>query len=73
MTVATAPPTIIGCLLPNLLVHRSDLAPTYGCTRTPESGPAIQTNASVSFEMPRLSKYGDPDDVSTDLNVIENN
>jgi hypothetical protein len=64
-TVAMAPPRMNGRRLPNLERHWSDLIPTYGCTRTPESGPAIQTRASKLFDRPKLRRYGLPLESST--------
>jgi hypothetical protein len=56
--VARAPPTMKGRLFPYLLRHRSLLMPTYGCTSTPESGPAIHTRARIALSSPRDNKNG---------------
>jgi hypothetical protein len=66
MTVAAAPPTMNGRRLPHLLRQPSLLMPTYGCTTTPDSGPAIQTKASSALLSPSESRYGEPFDISTD-------
>lgn len=56
--VAAAPPIIKGLLFPHLDLQLSLLSPTYGCTRVPESGPAIQTRASKDLLKPSEMRYG---------------
>lgn len=56
--VAAAPPTMNGLRFPHRRRQLSLLRPTYGWTRTPESGPAIQTRASIALLIPRDSRYG---------------
>lgn len=58
MIVAIAPPTMNGLLFPHRILQLSLFSPTYGCTSTPESGPAIHTSASMALLMPKESKYG---------------
>jgi hypothetical protein len=47
-----------GLLFPQGERHLSLLMPTYGWTRVPESGPAIQTKARSDLLIPKLSRYG---------------
>lgn len=56
--VEIAPPTMKGRLLPYFNRQLSLLRPTYGCTRVPERGPAIQTSASRDLLRPRDKRYG---------------
>lgn len=58
ITVASPPLMMYGFLLPHLLRDLSLLMPTYGCTSTPESGPAIQTKARTVLLRPREIRYG---------------
>lgn len=56
--VDIAPPMMNGRLLPYLDLQLSLLRPTYGWTRVPERGPAIQTSASRDLLRPRDKRYG---------------
>src|SRR2546430_639341 len=69
--VAKPPPITKGLLLPHLMRHLSLFKPTNGCTKTPDSGPASQTRASMALLMPRDSRYGEPLDISTDQPICK--
>jgi hypothetical protein len=58
MIVAIEPPTINGRRFPHLFRHPSLLIPTYGCTSTPDKGPAIHTKARSALFRPNESRYG---------------
>jgi len=71
MMVARAPPIMKGLRLPQRMRQLSLSMPTYGCTRVPESGPAIQTKAMRDLLRPRDSRYGEPLDISTDQAICK--
>ena len=56
--VAIAPPMMNGRLLPHEMRQLSLFIPTYGWTSAPDSGPAIQTSASIDLLNPRDKRYG---------------
>jgi hypothetical protein len=64
--VAAAPPSMKGFRLPHLIRQLSLSMPTYGWTKVPDSGPAIQTRAINDLLRPSDSRYGEPLDSSTD-------
>lgn len=64
--VAAAPPSMKGFLFPHGILQLSLSMPTYGCTRVPVSGPAIQTKAISDLLRPSDNRYGDPLESSTD-------
>lgn len=49
-----------GLRFPHRIRQLSLFSPTYGCTSTPDSGPAIHTSASNDLLTPRLNRYGYP-------------
>jgi hypothetical protein len=53
-----APPMMKGRRRPHFDVHESDMAPTMGCVKSPERGPAIQTRDVLDFVRPRFRRYG---------------
>ena len=57
METKTDPTSIIGLRLPYLLVEESARTPIIGCIVNPDKGPAIHTNESRDFVIPRDSKY----------------
>lgn len=69
ITVASAPNIMKGFLLPNGDRQLSLMMPTYGCTRAPVSGPAIQTIARKALLIPSESRKGEPFDSSTDHTI----
>ena len=54
----SAPPAMKGRRRPHFDVQESDMAPTMGCVKRPESGPAIQTSDVLDLVRPRLRRYG---------------
>lgn len=65
MIVAAAPVAMNGVRFPHFDLQLSLRIPTYGCTRAPERGPAIQTKAMIDLLRPNDNKYGVPFDNST--------
>ena len=56
--VAAVPATMNGFRLPHEMRQLSLRMPTAGCTRAPDSGPAIQTSAMMDLLRPSESRYG---------------